>query len=1009
MTDADALFQQAAAALRRERRATYRLQLGSALGFDEVAALVPYLEALGISDAYLSPCFRCGPGSSHGYDVTDHNAFNPELGSAATFDGMAAALAARGLGLILDVVPNHMGIAGDANPWWLDVLENGPASPRAEFFDIDWAPAKAELRYRVLLPVLPDQYGRVLESQQLALEFADGAFHLRYAGARLPITPRTYPQILTDALEPLAERLGPDDPGLQELRSILTAIEHLPGRTETDPRRVEERLREKEIVKRRLMALAKESVDIREHIEETVRRFNGIPGDPASFDALDRVLSAQTYRLADWRVAGDEVNYRRFFDVSHLAAIRMERRAVFDATHQLILKLVGEGKVTGLRIDHPDGLYAPGEYFRRLQEGALVATARRLVPELEALEADALTALYRTRAADQAAALDARPLWIAAEKILGPDEPLPEWWPVAGTTGYDFLASVNGLFVDRGTSRQMTALYSRMAGDDARMADLTYAAKRLIMQVSMASEINQLGHHLDRMSERDRLARDFTLPSLGRALREVVAAFAVYRTYVGDDGTDAPGPRDRGYIEAAIAEAKRRNPTVNVSIFDFVRDVLLLRHPDRSGSEERAARRDFAMRFQQTTGPVTAKGVEDTAFYRYNRLVSLNEVGGDPARYGEPASVFHARNERRLERWPESMLATSTHDTKRGEDVRARIDVLSEVPAAWAAEVRRWRGIARRWRPQIDGHAAPDRNDEYLLYQTLVGAWPARDEDEPLETVTARVVAYMEKATKEAKRRTSWVNPSEPYDRAVREFVRALLAPDGPFLPAFRPFQRLVAAHGAVNSLAQTLLKLTAPGIPDLYQGTELWDLSLVDPDNRRPVDFARRRALLEALAARIAADAATGADATGLCRELLDAWPDGRVKLYLTHRALTLRRERARLFAAGAYRALGADGPQADHLVAFGRTDGAEAAIVLVPRLTARLGGLTGSVLLGGAAWEHTSVALGEDLAGVYRDRFTGLAIASERRDGAVVLPAGTLLAHFPVALLERVAPAPR
>ncbi|HEX5530337.1 MAG TPA: malto-oligosyltrehalose synthase [Methylomirabilota bacterium] len=1009
MTDADALFQQAAAALRRERRATYRLQLGSALGFDEVAALVPYLEALGISEAYLSPCFRCGPGSSHGYDVTDHNAFNPELGSAATFDGMAAALAARGLGLILDVVPNHMGIAGDANPWWLDVLENGPASPRAEFFDIDWAPAKAELRYRVLLPVLPDQYGRVLESQQLALEFADGAFHLRYAGARLPITPRTYPQILTDALEPLAERLGPDDPGLQELRSILTAIEHLPGRTETDPRRVEERLREKEIVKRRLMALAKESVDIREHIEETVRRFNGIPGDPASFDALDRVLSAQTYRLADWRVAGDEVNYRRFFDVSHLAAIRMERRAVFDATHQLVLRLVGEGKVTGLRIDHPDGLYAPGEYFRRLQEGALVATARRLVPELEAPEADALTALYRTRAADQAAALDARPLWIAAEKILGPDEPLPEWWPVAGTTGYDFLASVNGLFVDRGTSRQMTALYSRMAGDDARMADLTYAAKRLIMQVSMASEINQLGHHLDRMSERDRLARDFTLPSLGRALREVVAAFAVYRTYVGDDGTDAPGPRDRGYIEAAIAEAKRRNPTVNVSIFDFVRDVLLLRHPDRSGSEERAARRDFAMRFQQTTGPVTAKGVEDTAFYRYNRLVSLNEVGGDPARYGEPAAVFHARNERRLERWPESMLATSTHDTKRGEDVRARIDVLSEVPAAWAAEVRRWRGIARRWRPQIDGHAAPDRNDEYLLYQTLVGAWPARDEDEPLETVTARVVAYMEKATKEAKRRTSWVNPSEPYDRAVREFVRALLAPDGPFLPAFRPFQRLVAAHGAVNSLAQTLLKLTAPGIPDLYQGTELWDLSLVDPDTRRPVDFARRRALLEALAARIAADAATGADATGLCRELLDAWPDGRVKLYLTHRALTLRRERAGLFAAGAYRALGADGPQADHLVAFGRTDGAEAAIVLVPRLTARLGGLTGSVLLGEAAWEHTSVALGEDLAGVYRDRFTGLAIASERRDGAVVLPAGTLLAHFPVALLERVAPAPR
>src|SRR6266404_3924233 len=932
--------------------------------FDGVAALGPYLEALGISEVYLSPCFRCGPGSSHGYDVTDHNAFNPELGSAATFDRMAAALAARGLGLILDVVPNHMGIAGDANPWWLDVLENGPASPRAEFFDIDWTPIKPELRNRVLLPILPDQYGRVLESQQLTLEFADGAFHLRYTNARLPITPQTYPQILTDGLESVAQRLGPEDAGLQELRSILTAIEHLPGRTETDPRRVEERLREKEIVKRRLMALAKESADIREHIEETVRRFNGVPGDPASFDALDGILSAQTYRLADWRVAGDEVNYRRFFDVSHLAAIRMERRSVFDATHQLILRLVGEGKVTGLRIDHPDGLYAPGEYFHRLQEGALIATARRLRPELGPPEAEALAALYRTRAADQAATLEARPLWIAAEKILGPDEPLPEWWAVAGTTGYDFLAAVNGLFVDRGTSRQMTALYSRVAGDGARMADLTYGAKRLIMQVSMASEINQLGYTLDRMSERDRLARDFTLPSLGRAIREVVAAFAVYRTYVGDDGSDTPGPRDRGYIESAVAEAKRRNPTVNVSIFDFVRDVLLLRHPDRSGPEERAARRHFAMRFQQTTGPVTAKGVEDTAFYLYNRLVSLNEVGGDPARYGEPVPVFHARNERRLERWPESMLATSTHDTKRGEDVRARINVLSEVPGEWAAEVRRWRGIARRFKRQIDGHAAPDSNDEYLLYQTLVGAWPARDEDEPLETVTSRLVAYMEKATKEAKRRTSWVNPSQPYDGAVGAFIRGLLAPDGPFLPAFRPFQRLVAAHGAVNSLAQTLLKLTVPGVPDFYQGTELWDLALVDPDNRRPVDFARRQALLEALRARIAADAAAGADATSLCAELLAHWPDGRVKLYLTHRALTLRRERAPLFAVGGYRALGADGPGADHLLALARADGTDAVVAAVPRLTVRQGGLTGRILLGAPAWEHTAVVLAEDLA---------------------------------------------
>ena len=1003
MIDVGVLFQQAAAALRRERHATYRLQLGSTLGFDAVAALGPYLHALGVSDAYLSPCVRCGPGSSHGYDVTDHNAFNPEIGGAAAFDRLAAALTARGLGLILDVVPNHMGIAGDANPWWLDVLENGQASPRAGFFDIDWTPIKPELRDRVLLPVLPEQYGSVLESQQLQLEFADGAFHLRYAGARLPIAPDTYAQILTDRLDVLADRLGSEDAGLQELRSVLTSLEHLPGRTETDPARIEGRLREKEIVKRRLAVLTKESVDIREHLEETVRAVNGTPGDPASFDALDRLLSAQTYRLADWRVAGDEVNYRRFFDVSHLAAIRMEERFVFDAAHELIFRLVGEGKVTALRVDHPDGLYAPGEYFRRLQEGALVATARRLRPELGPAEAEALGALYRARAAEQPAARDARPLWIAAEKILSPGEPLPDWWAVAGTTGYDFLASVNGLFVDRGTSRQMTSLYTRLAGAGGLLADHTYTAKRLIMQVSMASEIDQLGHHLDSMSERNRLSRDFTLYSLVRVIREVVAAFSVYRTYVGDDGRD-PSVRDRAYIEEAVAEAKRRNPTVNVSIFDFLRDVLLVRNPGRPDPDEPAARRHFAMRFQQTTGPVTAKGVEDTAFYVYNRLVSLNEVGGDPARYGESPTVFHDKNAARLARWPESLVATATHDTKRGEDVRARINVLSEVPAAWAAEVRRWRALARRFKVDVDGRAAPDANDEYLFYQTLVGAWPARDADEPIETLTERLAAYMEKATKEAKRHTSWVNPSAGYDAATRRFVTGLLAPGGAFLSAFRPFQRLVATHGAVNSLAQTLLKIVVPGIPDFYQGTELWELSLVDPDNRRPVDFARRRALLDALRARIPAEDAAPPDLTALCAELLEHWRDGRVKLYLTHRALTLRRQRARLFGTGEYRGLAAGGGHAEHVVALARVDGPDVVIAAVPRLTARLAGLTGRFALGEPAWEHTWVALGDErLAGVYRDRFTGLTVASERHDGATMLPVPALFTHFPVALLER------
>ena len=995
--DLDDLLERAAATLAPPRTATYRLQLGPTLGFERVAALSSYLRDLGVSDVYLSPCFKCGPGSAHGYDVTDHNAFNPEVGSFATFDRMTAALAEHELGLILDFVPNHMGISGDSNPWWMDVLENGPASPRAAFFDIDWKPAKTDLHDKVLLPVLSDQYGRVLEAGDLQLELSEGAFFVRFAAGRLPICPDSYPQILAHELEPFAARVGDDQSPLQELRSILTALAHLPGRTETDAARVEERLREKEIIKRRLATLVKESTGIHEFVDEAVRTFNGAKGDPRSFDLLDRLLSEQTYRLADWRVAGDEVNYRRFFDVNHLAALRMERREVFAASHELVLRLVGEGRVTGLRIDHPDGLYAPGEYFRRLQEETLLAGARRLEPDLTPYAAAALTEQYRKAAANPAASL-ARPLWIAAEKILMGDEQVPDWWVVAGTTGYDFLGSVNGLFVDRRTSRQMTSIYTRFAGPVGSMGDLSYTAKRLIMQVSMASEIAQLGHHLDRISETNRMSRDFTLNSLVRAIRELIATFPVYRTYVGDDGEE-PSRRDIAFIERAVGEAKRRNATVNVSIFDFIKDALLLRHPPWIDEWERGERRHFTMRFQQTTGPVTAKGVEDTALYIYNRLVSLNEVGEDPSRYGEAPAAFHEKNARRLERWPDSLVATATHDTKRGEDVRARINVLSEVPSAWATHVRRWRMINRRWKRQVDGGAAPDRNDEYLLYQTLLGAWPVVG-DGADESFVRRISDYMEKATKEAKRHTSWVNPRPAYDDAVREFVARLLEA-GPFQEAFLPFQRRVAVHGAVNSLAQTVLKIAVPGVADFYQGTELWDLSLVDPDNRRAVDLDARAAMLEELRARIDTEPPHLED---LCAELVAQWPDGRIKLYVTHRGLGLRRERAQIFRRGAYQPLVASGDRAEHVIALSRGQGPDAVVSVVPRLSARLTDFSGQFPLGEGVWGDTWIALGDPAqAGVYRDRFSGLTVATEARESGPVLPVGTLFGSLPVAMLVR------
>ena len=1001
MTDAHALLARVVRALARPRRATYRLQLGPDLRFEEVAALAPYLADLGVSEAYLSPCFKSGPESSHGYDVTDHNAFNPEVGTEAAFDRTAAALAERGLGVLLDIVPNHMGIAGDSNPWWLDVLENGPSSSYASFFDIDWAPVKAELTGKVLLPILPDQYGRVLEAQGLRLEFAEGAFFVRYGEARLPIAPKTYALVLRHGLEALGERLGPEDPHFMELQSILTALDHLPPRTETDPGRRAERFREKEIVKRRLAALVKESEEVRAFVEENVRAFNGTPGEPRSFDRLDGLLSAQAYRLADWRVAGDEINYRRFFDVNHLAAIRMELPEVFEVTHRLVLRLVGEGKVTGLRVDHPDGLYAPGEYFRRLQEGAVRETARRLEPGLDEAGLEALLARYREAAAADPAAPSARPLWILAEKILLGDERLPEWWPVAGTTGYDFLASANGLFVDRDAARPMTSTYARFVGARTAMADLVYATKRLIMLTSMASEINMLGLDLDRISETNRLSRDFTLSSLVRVLREVIACFPVYRTYVGDERLEV-SPRDRAYIEMAVAEARRRIPTVNVSIFDFVRDTLLLRHLPELGAEEGGARRHFVMRFQQTTGPVTAKGVEDTALYRYNRLVSLNEVGGDPARFGEPVSAFHERSAERLARWPETLLATSTHDTKRGEDVRARIHVLSEIPRDWRAQVGRWGRLNRRKKVVVGGQLAPDRNEEYLLYQTLVGTWPLGSPGPAeLADYRARIRAYMEKATKEAKVHTSWINPSEEYDRAVQAFVVAVLedTPGNRFLAELRAFQARIVRYGLLYALGQTVLKIASPGIPDLYQGTELWDFSLVDPDNRRPVDYATRRALLEKLRERIAA---SGGDLVRLARELAETLEDGRVKLYVVHRGLAARRELPRLFATGAYLPMEAQGERAEHVIAFARQSGDRVAVAVVPRLATRLGKGPEALPLGEEAWGESWLPLPTGITARRFDHcFTGERLEPLERDGRPGLPLAGVFANFPVALL--------
>jgi (1->4)-alpha-D-glucan 1-alpha-D-glucosylmutase len=1006
----ESLLTKTAQVLAERRRfpvSTYRLQFNAHFTFRDARELVPYLHDLGVTDCYASPYLMARPGSLHGYDISDHSRLNPEIGSDEDYEAFVAALRRHGLGQILDVVPNHMGIAGNANLWWNDVLENGPSSPYAGFFDIDWHSAlRAELQGRVLLPMLGDPYGKVLESGQLTLHYDAGAFVIHYFDHHFPVSPDTYDRVLRLGLDALEEKLGATSEPFIEYQSILTAVTHLPPCSVTDAARSAERQREKEVIKRRLAALVDANPAVREHVESNVRACNGTPGDPHSFDRLHEVLNAQPYRLSYWRVAADEINYRRFFDVNELAALSMEKPAVVDATHALILRLLATGKVTGVRIDHPDGLYDPREYLQRLQAHYALCVARSVfdsAPEFAGndwaeWEGPLLEAL-RHSAAGSPDPPFRRPLYVVVEKILGKGEPIPEDWPVHGTTGYEFLNVLNGLFVDADSAGPFTRTYERWRGRNGLFPDVIYQKKFLILQVALASELHVLAHQLDRLSEKNRWSRDFTLNSLRHALREIIACFPVYRSYISGD---AIHPRDRYYVETAVARAKRKNPAISDSLFDFARHMILLNYPEGAGDEDRAEQRRFVGKFQQVTAPVMAKGVEDTAFYVYNRLLSLNEVGGDADTFGVSPSALHRLNKQRQERWPRSLSSTATHDTKRGEDVRARLNVLSELPQDWARALPRWGRLNRRHRVQLDDVTAPDRNDEYLFYQTLVGAWPL----EPFagrvaEEFVARMQAYMQKATHEAKVHTSWVNPNPAYDDGVRRFVAGVLDPAAStaFLADFQAFQRRISHYGMLNSLGQTLLKIASPGAPDTYQGTELWDLNLVDPDNRRPVDYGLRRRLLDELKAR-AAEA--GPRMAEFARGLAVEKEDGRVKLYVTWRALHARRDNPDLFTGGDYLPADPAGGRRDHVCAFVRRGNGGVAVAAVPRLMTRLVPQAGDLPLGAAVWEDTRLLLpGIEPGRRLRNVFTGEEVMSREHEGQAAVPAAEVFASFPVALL--------
>ncbi len=984
-----------ALAKRRLPEATYRVQLHAGFRFRDASAILPYLERLGIGDLYASSYLKARPGSTHGYDILNHGEINPEIGSREDHDALANDLRERGMGLVLDTVPNHMCIASDENSWWTDVLENGPSSPYASYFDIDWEPLKRDIEGKILLPVLEDRLGLVLEGRRIEVLFEDGAFFIGHGGRRFPAAPRTYSLVLRPGLDALARDLPETSPDLIEIRSILTGIEHLPPRWEVDPERLAERRREKEVIRRRLSKLASESAAVRGWIEGEVRAMNGVEGDPRSFDRLEAFLDAQPYRLAWWRVASDEINYRRFFDVNELAAINAQNEDVFEATHRLVLELVKDGLVTALRIDHPDGLYDPLGYLRRLQERRLRMIAEAAMGTGPVTEA--AIAAAREIAAHDPRSPFARPLPLYVEKILEPGEALRDDWPVEGTTGYEFLGELSGLFVDSAAERRFDRLYTRFTGRSEPFEDLLYRSKKLIQEVTLASEVSVLGHELDRISERNRWWRDFTRKGLTDALREVIAAFPVYRSYV----RGGVGAEDRRVVESAVAAARRRNPAISGSLFDFIRDALLLEAPDGAGEEMREEMRRFASNFQQVTGPVMAKGLEDTAAYIHVRLASLNEVGGDPSRFGASVGEFHARNTESHARYPRAMLATSTHDTKRSEDVRARIHVLSEMPAEWQRRVFLWSRLCRRLKTTVAGEPCPTRNDEWLLYQSLVGIWPIETPGaEGREAIAVRVRAYMEKATREAKVRTSWIQPDESYERATRDFVSRLLdAETGrAFLADFEPFALAVARLGAWNSLSQTLLKIGSPGVPDVYQGTETFDFSLVDPDNRRPVDYET----LSRLLAEIETEAASGLGR--LAASLAERPGDPRQKLFVAWRALRHRRESPGLFSEGEYVPLEAEGAARAHVVAFMRRDARREAIVIAPRLVAGLLEGGGGPPAGAPVWRDTRiVSRAIEADAKYRNVFTGETVAARVSDGGAAIDVAAALAVFPVALLAR------
>jgi len=904
-------------------RATYRLQFNKNFTFAQASAIIPYLSELGVSHIYASPYLKARAGSTHGYDIIDHNALNPELGDMQTYETFTQSLDQNHMGQILDIVPNHMGVHGADNRWWLDVLENGRSSAYADFFDIDWSPLHPRLQGKILLPILGDHYGKVLERGELQLRFdvQSAQFSLYYYEHRFPVDPRSYGIILERNLLTLRAHAGLSREEMMEFESLIAAFHRLPPCTEIMPGLIEERNRDMTVNKKYLANLCAHSDLIRQHIERQTQLLNETHADSMGSNELHALLENQSWRLAFWRVAGDEINYRRFFDINDLAAVRMEHIEVFETTHRLILQLIESGKIHGLRIDHPDGLYDPEGYFIRLKD----AIAERISsPE---------------------------PFYILAEKILADHESLPEEWPISGTTGYEFGRLLNGLFIDGSGEETLDSAYLHFIRQPLGFAELLYQHKKLIIRTVLSSELHVLANQLDRLTEADPFCRDFTLAALRNTLREIIACFPVYRTYISHSSVSKD---DRRHIEWAVALAKKRQARIETSVYDFVQSVLTMDWAEDNRVINKAELLDFIMRFQQYTSPVMAKGLEDTTGYIYNRLVSANEVGGNPSKASITVSAFHHQNHDRLRRWPDNMLASTTHDSKRSEDVRARINIISEMPQLWTQKIEQWHRFNRSRKSRIETGEAPNRNHEYLFYQTLLGSWPFTPVDDPgWNDYCHRIEGYMLKAAREGKTETSWITPDLEYEQALKHFVNAVLdrSTQNPFLSDFDEFQRPIAYLGMFNSLAQITLKYTSPGVPDIYQGNETWDFSLVDPDNRRPVNYTQVIKMLRDITLQPEPNPQRYA-------WLMGHMESGCIKFEQTWHLLQWRRNHSDLFRHGSYIAIEAQGKYSEHVCAYLRKHGDHILLIAVPRLIYQLTE-AGSMPPMGEIWEDTRIQI--------------------------------------------------